>query len=350
MLLEAGPIPPIDASAFQVTFDQPDFEQMTLDAWSQIDSVMHEMDALVDPLAIFDDALTGDTIMLDLDEVDQINGDNAHLVNLSGIPIGDSFKTEGDNWLTLAVAAAPGEAWAPVPESTPYGTVAQPAPTASYAGVTLLDLTTMSGTDFRTGDFYQLQVKLSTTTGKLADYFAVRVWAELARDQMQQANLELGTTDSTGLVTYKGQWGDSDAGAWSMFLHAVPTTGGDVVSQQYQWTVAASLVKHPGIVQTAVTVQLLNISTGDVNDSSVGDGWRLTVTGPPGAAVYIAPTHDGTPLPEAQLGITGTDGVFTLEGAWSKADAGEWVEHYAVGRFTWPSSLHFVVKTENTAA
>jgi len=344
MLLERGPLPMLDESAVSVEWEQPDFSDMVTHAWHEIDSVTLEMDSLIDPLAIFDEALTGDTIMLDLDEVDQINGDNAHLVNLSGIAIADNYKADGDIALTAAIQSTPGEAWAPVPASTPYGTVAQPEPTAKYAGVTLLDLTTMSGTNFVTGDQYQLQVKMDTSTGKVTDYYAVRVYAELAQDGVQQPNLELGTTDGTGLVTYKGQWGANEDGAWTMFLHALPTTGGDVVSQQYQWTVAPRVVKQPGAHQPAVTVQVLNLTSGNLQNSSVGDQWRVEVTGPPGAGVYLWPAQDGAVLPEAQLGTTGTDGRFTLEGIWKKPDAGDWVEHYAVGRYTLPSGIAFTVQ------
>jgi len=344
MLLEPGPIPAIDATKYQLTFDPPDFEQMTHDAWSQIDSLTDEMDSLIDPAAIFDDALDDDGMSVQLDALDQSNGDNAASINLGGMDVGDGMKAEGDHWLTLAIQAIPGEAWCPVPDKTEFGTVAGPAPTARIAGVTLLDLTTMSGTDFHTGDQYQLQVKMDTTTGHEADVLAVHVWGEMNLNQQDQANLEIGDTDWQGLVTYRGQWGFADAGNWTMWVHAVPTTGGDVMSQLYQWTVLEGGRAPLGPSHSAVMVQLQNTSSGDISNNHAGDNWVLSVTGPPSAPVYIWAWKDGQALPEVQLGDTDATGTFNLPGAWLPADVGDWTEHYAVGHFVWAGALHFTIQ------
>jgi hypothetical protein len=344
MLLEAGPIPAVDISQYPTTYDTPDFEAMVNAAWAEIDSVSLEMDALIDPTAIFDDALTGDTILSDLDEVDQINGDNAHLANLAGIAVGDTYKANGDIALTAAIQSTPGEAFTPVPATTDYGTVAQAAPTAAIAGVTLLDLTTMSGTDLRAGDQFQLQVKMDTTTGQATDYYGVRVWAELTLNGIPQPDLDLGFTDGGGLVTFKGQWQLGDVGTWSMYLHASPTTGGQVDSQLYQWTVSGTKAGTGAPRSGAVSVQLVDWTSGDLSQARVGDKWQLFVNGPPQAGVFIWGTYNGTPLTEIQLGTTDLNGDFTIADTWSAADAGAWVEYYAVGRFTWPGSLTFTVQ------
>jgi hypothetical protein len=344
MLLEAGPIPPLDASQFQFTLDQPDFAQMTSDAWAQIDSVTQEMDALVDPLAIFDEALTGDTILADLDEVDQINGDNAHLANLAGIVVGDGLKDNGDTALVFAVQSIPGEAFKPVPRTTEFATADEPAPTARISGVTLLDLTTMSGTQFYTGDQYQLQVHMDTTSPAVADYYAVHVWAELTKNQGDQPHLDLGFTDAKGTVTYTGQWGAGDLGNWTMFLHAQPTTGGDVVSQLYQWTVGDRQDRTSVPRPQAVSVQLIDWTSGDLGNAHVGDKWQLFVSGPPNEPVYLWGTFNGAVLAEVQLGTTDENGNFTGADVWGDDVAGDWVEYYAVGRFPWASSLVFRVQ------
>jgi hypothetical protein len=217
-------------------------------------------------------------------------------------------------------------------------------PTAQFAGVTLLDLHTMSGTNFNVHDQYQLQVKMDTTTGHPADYYNVRVYAELVVDQVQQPNLELGATDGSGIVTYHGQWGVADAGNWSMYLHAAPSTGGDVISQLYQWTVAGGPVKRPVGGAAPISVQLVNQSSGSLSNSTVGDQWVLTVSGPPGVGVYTWATHDGVSLPEVELGVTAEDGGFTFAGVFTRSEIGDWVEYYAVGRFQWPGSLSFTVQ------
>jgi hypothetical protein len=343
MLLEPGPIPKVDISGYPTTWEVPDFEAMTYHAWDQIDTLTLELDSLIDPAAVFDDVLTGDTIMFDLDTVDQINGDNAHLANLAPIPNIDGMKANGDTALVAAVQSIPGEAFTPVPATTQYGTVAQPAATARIAGVTLLNLTRMSGTDQRAGDQFQLQVHMDTSTGAATDYYAVHVWAELTRDQVQQPNLDLGSTDGTGYVTYKGQWQTSDVGNWTMFVHAQPTTGGDVVSQLYQWNVTDQAGRPGAPRPAAVSVQLRDWTSGDIHNAHVGDTWQVIISGPPNQPVFIWGTQNGAALAEVQLGSTDDNGNFTLAGTWTPAELGDWVEFYAVGRFQWPSSLAFTV-------
>lgn len=343
MLLEPGPLPQLDASWYPTTYDAPDFEAMTVTAFNEADSILNQMDALFDPLAVFDEALSGDTIMADLNEADQINGDNAHLVNLSGQAIGDQMKADGDTALILAIQNTPGEAWQPVPAALYAAGTAPPQPTAKITGVALAN---PSGGDPQTyveGDQFQLVVRLDTTTGNAADYFNVLVYAELTQDQIQQPDLTLGRTDHTGTILYKGQWSDTDAGHWTMFIHAQPTTGGDVISQLYQWTVQGPGGATGGGRQQAVTVQLQNLTSLDVNDNAVGDNWRLTVRGPINEPVYTWATHNGQSLGENQLGSTDGAGTFVLDGVFDVATVGDWVESYAVGRFNWTGNLVFSV-------
>jgi hypothetical protein len=344
MQLEPGPLPQVDISQYPTTYDTPDFEAMVTAAWSEIDSVLLEMDALVDPSAIFDDVLTGDTILSDLEVVDQINGDNAHFANLAPIPNIDTFKANGDAALTVAIQSMPGEAWSAVPATTLYGTVTQPGATAGYAGVTLLDLGTNSGTQLVAGDLFQIQVKMDTTTGKTADYYGVHLYAAMTKDGVPEPNLDLGTTDSTGLATYRGQWQPGDAGDWTMVLNAHPTSGGNIISQPYQWVVAAGLTSTRPPRTQPVSVQLIDWTTQDLTQARVGDTWQLFVTGPPQAGVFLWGTYNGAPLTEVQIGTTDLDGNFTIADEWHDADAGQWVEYYSVGRMQWPASLSFTVQ------
>jgi hypothetical protein len=343
MQLAPGPLPQIDISGYPTVWETPDFTSMVTAALAETDAIATEMDALIDPTAIFDDVLTGDTIMTDLETVDQINGDNAHLANLSGIPVGDQYKADGDTALVAAVQLIPGEAWTPVPASTGYGTVPQPAPTARISGVALANLTGPNPNLFAVGDQWQLVIHLDTTTGNVNDYFNVHVFCVLTKNGITQPNLDLGNTDSTGVAFLKGQWQPGDAGGWTMYVHADPVTGGDVVSQLYQWTVTDAGRTPAGPAAPVVTVQLANLTSGDLNNNHVGDDWRLTVTGPANSAVYITATQSGAGQSETQIGTTDAAGNFTMEGAWGGGDAGAWTEYYAVGRYPWTGTLTFQV-------
>lgn len=344
MLLEAGPLPPVDYSLYSTTFDTPDFTDMFNTAWGEIDQITATMDSLIDPAAVFDDVLTGDTIMSDLDSVDQINGDNAHLANLAPIPNIDGMKANGDAALTVAIQGTPGEAWTPVPATTPYGTAPTAPITAVFAGVTVLDLTTMSGTDIETGDQYQIQVKMSTTTGNTADYYNVHIWGVVTKDGVLQTNFEFPNTDSTGMTTRVAQWGATDNGNWSMTLHAAPSTGGELVSQVYQWAVNVPKASGGVARPPAVTVQLKDWTSGDINNAHVGDTWQLFITGPANAPVTMWGTYNGAALSEAEIGSTDGTGNFTIADKWTSDDAGVWVEYYSVGRFQWLGSLTFTIQ------
>jgi hypothetical protein len=344
MLLEPGPLPQLDISWYPASYDTPDFTDMVNIAMAEADQLAGAMDGLIDPNAIFDEALPDDGMIAQLDALDHANGDNAASINLSGMSVGDGQKADGDAWLTLAVQSIPGEAFTPVPAATQFGTAPAATPTARIAGVTLLDLTTMSGTNFRVGDQYQLQVKMDLNTGQVADYLGVHITAQMILGAVNQPTLEIGVTNSQGLATYLGQWGPGDAGNWIMWVHAAPTTGGDIRSQEYQWSVAAAGQPAHGPTQPAVSVQLQNLTTFDINTNREQDAFGLYVTGPPSSPVYVWATHDGQALPEIQIGTTDANGAFNLNGAWTHGDIGDWVEHYAVGHFVWPSSLTFRVQ------
>jgi len=344
MLLEPGPLPPVDYALYDPTPETPGFLDMVNQAWAEIDSVTVTMDALIDPTAVFDDVLTGDTIMSDLDTVDQINGDNAHLANLAPIPNIDGMKANGDAALTAAIQGTPGEAWTPVSGATLYTPVATAPITAQFAGVTLLDLTTNSGTVFNTGDQFQIQVKMSTTTGHESDFYNVHIWGVVTKDGVLQSNYEFNNTDSTGLTTRVAQWGATDNGNWAMTLHAAPATGGELVSQVYQWAVNLPRTASGGTPPPAVTVRLVDWTSGDLNNAHAGDTFQLFITGPANAPVSMWGTYNGAALSEVQIGTTDAAGNFTLADKWQASDAGAWVEYYSVGRFQWLGSLTFTIQ------
>lgn len=343
MQLAPGPLPQLDTSWYPVTYDPPNFSDMVNTAMAEADAVSAEMDALVDPFAIFDDVLTGDTIMTDLETVDQINGDNAHLANLSGIPVGDKYKANGDAFLIAAGQSIPGEVFSTVPATTAYGTVTQAGPTARIAGVALANLSGGDPQSYYVGDQYQLVVRMDTTTGQELDFFNVNVYAVVTKDGIPQPNIEIGHTGSDGAVTSTGQWQNSDQGAWTMYVHADPQTGGDIVSQLYQWTVSVFGKQPAGATQPIVTVQLTNQTSGSLSNNHVNDVWLLTVTGPPNSPVYVTGAQNGAALSESQLGSTDANGNFQLYGQWYSDNTGQWVENYAVGRYPWAGTLQFTV-------
>lgn len=350
MLLEPGPLPKLNTSWYPTTYDTPDFETNVNDWWTSADLIVGEMDGWIPPDLTIDDALTGDTIMTDLDNVDKSNGDNAASINLSGIQTGDGMKANGDAALVAANQAIPGEAWTPVPATTPYGSVPQTQPTARIAGVALANLSGGNPQIYTQGDQYQLVVHMDTGTGAVADYYNVHVFAVRTLDGRTQPNLEIGHTDHTGVVVLTGQWQPADVGNWTMYVHADPTTGGDVVSILYSWNVGAANRQPIGPTQPAVTVQLHNLTTGVNTFNHSGDSWQLLVTGPPNSPVYIFATHDGQALAEVEIGGTDGNGNFVLNGAWGDGDVGQWAENYVVGRFAWPGQLNFTVQPAAAAA
>lgn len=344
MQLAPGPLPQLDTSWYPVTFDPPDFEHMVNDWWVAADSIVAEMDSWMAPDLTIDDGLTGDTIYADLDAADHVNGDNAASINLAGIDTGDGMKANGDAALVAAAQSIPGEAFTPVPASTGYATVTQPAPTAQIAGVALANLSGGDPQIYVAGDQFQLVVRMDTTTGHVADYFNVHIYAVMTLNGISQPNLELGHTDASGSVTYRGQWQASDVGSWTMHVHADPTTGGDVVSIPYSWTVSDVYRAPSAGLRPIVTVQLVNVSSGSLNNNRSGDLFQLTVSGPPNQPVYISGTHDGQTLSEVEIGTTDGSGAYILQATWSDQDIGDWVEYYRVGSYAWRGSLQFTVE------
>lgn len=344
MQLTPGPLPQLDVSWYPTTYDVPNFEQMVNDWWMGADQIIVSLDSWIPPDLPIDDGLTGDTIYADLESADHVNGDNAASVNLSGIPVGDKYKADGDAALVAANEAIPGEAWQPVPASTQYGTVAQAAPTAAIAGVALANLSGGDPQAYQVNEQFQLVVRMDMTTGLTSDWFNVHIWAVMTVNGVAQPNLDLGHTDSTGSVTYRGQWQTSDIGQWTMYVHAVPTTGGELVSIQYSWTVSDTIRRQPNTLVPVVNVQLVNISSGTLSNNRAGDLYQLTVTGPPDQPVYITGTRDGFPFTEVQIGTTDATGTLSVRAAWGAGDTGAWVEQYAVGRYPWAGSLVFTVQ------
>lgn len=344
MLREPGPIPPLDTSGYPTTYDTPDFTDLVNTTLAAVDQAFGSMDALFDPTAIFDDALSGDTIMADLDTVDQLNGSNAHLANLAPISNIDGFKADGDAALTAAIQKIPGEAFQDVPDATQYGSVAPTAPTAAFSSITITNLTHPGHAAFLAGDQFQIVVQMDTTTGNVNDYFQVHIYAEMTKDGVTQTNLEFNDTDHTGSTTDTAQWTQSDVGNWQMTVHAVPFGGANIVSSPVSWSVATSTAPALGPTVPAVTVQLKNWTSGDLGNSHSGDTWQLFITGPPNQPVYIWPTHNGTALNEATLGTTDATGNYTIADKWSDTDIGQWVEIYGVGRFLMQGNISFTIK------
>lgn len=344
MQLAPGPIPQLATSWYPTTYDVPDFEQMVTDWWLGADQIIVSLDSWIPPDLPIDDGLTGDTIYADLEAADHVNGDNAASINLSGIAVGDKYKANGDAALVAANESIPGEAWQPVSATTQYGTVTQAGPTASIAGVALANLSGGDPQSYYVNDQFQLVVRMDMTTGLTSDWFNVHVYAVMTLNGVPQPNLDLGHTDASGSVTHRGQWQSSDIGQWTMYVHADPTTGGDLVSIQYSWTVSVFGRQPAGATQPIVTVQLQNVTSGTLNNNHVNDAWRLTVTGPPNQPVYITAQQNGAAQSETQLGTTDANGNFQLYGQWYSDSSGQWTENYAVGRYPWAGSLVFTVQ------
>lgn len=344
MLREPGPIPPLDTSWYPTTYDTPDFTDMVTTALAGADNIFLSMDALFDPTAALDALPTGDTIMADLDTVDNINGSNAHLAVTDPIANIDQFKADGDTALVAAIQVIPGEAFTPVPAATQWGSVAQAAPTASISSVRITDVTNPGHSAFLVGDQFQIVVQMDMTTGNDNDFFQVHVYAEVSKDGVVQTNYEFPDTDHTGSTIHTGQWGATDTGNWQMLVHAVPVTGGNVQSTPLTWTVTTATQAPPGPTQTAVKVTLINWTSGNLANNHSGDTWQLFVSGPANADVNLYPTQNGNALSEVTLGQTDSFGNYTIAGKWEDTEIGDWVEHYAVGHFEQLGNTTFTVK------
>lgn len=344
MLRDPGPIPPIDTSWYPTTYDTPDFTDLVNTTLAAADQAFGSMDALFDPTAIFDDALSGDTIMADLDTVDQLNGSNAHLANLAPISNIDQFKADGDTALTAAIQVIPGEAFQPVPAATQWGSVAPTTPTAAITSVTIANAAGSSKQTFQPGDQFQIFVQMDTTTGNVNDYFQVQIFAAMTKDGVSQPQLTLGETDHTGSVTWAGTWQATDTGNWTMVVHAQPFTGGDITSSIVTWSVGTQTTTGQGPTTTAVKVTLINWTTQDLTNNHAGDTWQLWVSGPANSPVNMWGTQNGQALSEVTLGTTDSFGNYTIAGKWEATEVGNWVEYYSVGHFQMQGSVNFTVQ------
>lgn len=343
MLRAPGPIPPLDTSWYPTTYDTPDFSDMVAAALSPADSLFGAMDALFDPAAVFDDVLTGDTIMADLDTVDQINGDNAHLAVIDPIANIDTFKANGDAALTASIAVFPGEAFQPVPAATQYGSQPSAPVTARILSATITNLSAGRGTGFTAGDQFQIVVQMDTGTGAINDYFNVRVYINVWKDGIPQPDMDPNPTDHTGATTFTGTWQSTDTGNWSMVAHGVPVTGGDVNSPLVQWSVGGLPFDTHNPKQATVTATLFNYTSGDLGNNHVGDTWQIFVSGPANSPVYLWGTYNGASLAEVTLGNTDSFGNFNLAGKWADSEIGDWVEIYAVSHFQMVGNISFTV-------
>lgn len=344
MLLDSGPIPPLNTASYPTTYDTPDFEDQVNAAMSSVDSNFYWMDAIFDPTAVLDALPTGDTIMADLDTVDQINGDNAHLAVTDPIANIDQFKASGDTALTAAIQVIPGEAFQPVPMATQYGTQPQAGVTANIKSVTITNQSGVPVSNFMVGDQFQIVVQMDMTTGHANDYFQVQLYAQMTKDGVQQPNQPLPQTDQTGSSTFTGVWQSTDTGNWQMAVFAQPFTGGQAEYAYVTWSVGTQRTQTGPPAAAAVKVTLINWTTQDLSNNHSGDTWQLFVSGPANADVYLWPTHNGVALSEATLGQTDSFGNFTLAGKWEDTEIGTWVEQYGVGHFLQLGNTTFTVK------
>lgn len=343
MLLDPGPIPLINTSWYPTTYDTPDFTDLVNSELSGADLIFGSMDALFEPTIVFDDVPTGDTIMADLDTVDQINGSNASLADTAPIANINGFKADGDAALVAAIQVIPGEAWLPVPASTQWGSVAPTAPTASIASVTISNPAGSGKQAFQAGDQFEIVVQMDMTTGQVNDYFQVHIYAEVSKDGVTLPNFEFNDTDHSGSTTRTGVWQATDTGNWSMVVHAVPVTGGNLISSPVTWSVGTQSTTGQGPTGATVKVTLINWTSGNLANNHSGDTWQLFVSGPPNSPVNLWATQNGQALSEVTLGNTDSFGNYTIADKWHDSDIGQWSEHYAVGHFEQSGSISFTI-------
>jgi hypothetical protein len=91
-----------------------------------------------------------------------------------------------------------------------------------------------------------------------------------------------------------------------------------------------------------------NLTTGDTGRFYVGDSWRITITGPAGAALKVTGGKDGGSATEV-AGSIPSSGTWVKTGAPTNAEIGSWVQSWSVGGQT-VATLRFVVQAKPSYA
>lgn len=82
-------------------------------------------------------------------------------------------------------------------------------------------------------------------------------------------------------------------------------------------------------VTTAMTIN--NVSGGLNSQFKVGDGYSVSVSGPPNQPVMVSATKNGIGIGTSQVGTTDASGRATVTGVMGAGDIGTWAETWAVG-------------------
>ena len=105
-----------------------------------------------------------------------------------------------------------------------------------------------------------------------------------------------------------------------------PAPGGPGVPAPGQTGIHLSVTPPDGY-----TFTIINLNQYGAAAFSVGDQFRVDLTGPAGVKVSILASHDGVSLGTIQVGLVKDDGTFTLTGYESPTEVGAWVEEWFVG-------------------
>lgn len=364
MRLAPGPIPTITEDWYDKTVDAPAFGELVKQAYAELDGLEFDLDGLIDPALVLDDALPDDGLepALDLAEVSvpQISAD------VGVLPVADieAAKLMGDEALFNAYAVIPGEAFAPVPDPfNPPGVDSGP-PVSNPLDVTIANVTRAGAADFAPGDRYRISGRIAPAQGGAGVYAHVAVTEYPWKDDVPQPKVELGETDQFGFMSFEGAFGSGDAGKWGATFYSTTDDGMQMAGPTLYWTVTPGPAGAPVLpapvqptppkatpplpVAPGVTVRLANISApGKANDHfAVGDFWILTVKGAPNAPVQVGGFYNGDALAPVSLGSTNAQGVLTVQGQVSAAELGQWVEQYTVGGVPWNGTLQFLVTAQ----
>lgn len=365
MQLAPGPLPPISVEWFDQSVSDPGFAALADEELAELPGLESGLDALFDPAALILDDFPDDDTGPMLDDAGVSLSALGEETKTWDVSAADAAKADGDLGFLATYAYTPGEAFQPVPPDGSWSGPPITLPPDTQAGFFVQNLSRPGRFDFVEGEHYEIDVQLYINPHDFNLYAGATITAYFARDGELLAPINLGKTDTSGALHYKGTWPQGSEGDYSISF-TTTTTDGRILEG---WTLTATVdaagagftpnpaplpppitsptptptptptPQQPGIV----TVALSNLTRPGDTEYQIGDQWQLDVTGPPQQNIVIGGTLDDAALTPVVAGKTDAAGRWTLTGQFTRGDVGDWIETYSVGPVVWNGNLAFTV-------
>lgn len=354
MLLAKGPIPKITSDWIDTDQSDPGFSDLVITELQDLPGILSTLDLLIDPDALFPDAIPDDGSDLIMSAVDDDMATVGAADFTNDLVAGDaSLQTAGAGFVD-ALNATPAEAFQPVPKAGSFSAPPPPVPIqVSQFAIAMYNLSRQGATDFRVGDDYSFQV-VSVKTQDNAITFDNLVLLVPTFNGNQLPTLTMIYDPNANNWHYEGTFGPLDVGVWSIELtvYGPPSMNlPPAVGPQVNFQVLPSTAATPPVVVRPVSAQFMIPGGAVAPDMSpylavlhIGDPWTLTLSGPPNVDVIINATQNGQQLPLVSLGHTDQSGNLTLQGAPTVTELGNWTETYTIGGVQWKHVFAFLVQ------